>query len=74
MGTVRALALHTSRGLYRWPARGTCVFNRRQHAVRVELYMRPTLKSRDAPDGVLSLMDDAGGGGVQDTAVGYNVS
>ncbi len=40
----------------------------------VELYMRPTLKSRDATDGTLSLMDDAGGGGVQDTAVGDNVS
>ncbi len=28
----------------------------------------------DAPDGALSLMDDAGCGGVQDTAVGHNVS
>jgi hypothetical protein len=35
--------------------------------------MRFTLKSRDAPDGALSLMDDAGDGGVQDTAVGHNV-
>jgi hypothetical protein len=35
--------------------------------------MLPTLKSRDAPDGVLSLMDDAGGGGVQDSEVGHNV-
>ncbi len=43
----------------------------------VELYMQPTLKSRGAPDGALSLMDDACGGGVQDTAVsavGHNVS
>jgi hypothetical protein len=36
--------------------------------------MRPTLKSRDASDSALSLMDDAGGGGVHDTAVGDNVS
>ncbi len=68
LGTVRALAWRTSRGLYRWQARGPCVFNRTQHAVLVELYMLPKLKSRD--DSALSLMDDAGGGGVQDTAVG----
>jgi hypothetical protein len=36
--------------------------------------MRPTLKLRDAPEGALSLMDDASDGGVQDTAVGQNVS
>ncbi len=33
--------------------------------------MQPTLKSRDAPDCALSLMDDAGSGGVQDTEVGH---
>jgi hypothetical protein len=33
LGTVRALARHTSRGLYQWQACGTCVLNRRQHAV-----------------------------------------
>ncbi len=36
--------------------------------------MQPTLKSRDAPDGVLPWMDNAGGEGVQDTVVGHNVS
>jgi hypothetical protein len=36
--------------------------------------MLPILKSRGAPDCALSLMDDAGGGGVQDTVVGHNVS
>jgi hypothetical protein len=34
--------------------------------------MLPTLKLRDASDGALSLMDDASGGGVQDTAVGHH--
>ncbi len=36
--------------------------------------MLPTLKSRDVPDSVLSWMDDACGVGVQDTALGHNVS
>ncbi len=36
--------------------------------------MPPTLKSRVAHDGALSWMDDAGGGGVQDTALDHNVS